>query len=178
MLRNLHLNTKRLSLCPVTLSDLANLVAIESDAEVMRYLNDGQPVPEEGLTDADFLTPRGQEPEVLTARDRTDGNFVGWFGLFDEGLEGGVRTAEVGYRLAREAWGKGYATEGVRALIGVAFTDLGFDKVRAETMAANHASRRVMEKAGMHYVKTFFPRRSQPIRGDELGEVVYEICRR
>ena len=145
---NFRLHTTRLSLRPVTPADRADLIALEADPEVMRYLNGGQPVPEAGLRDANFLTPRGDEPEVLAAHDRTSGTFIGWFALFDDGLIDGLRTAEIGYRLIRAAWGSGYATEGVLALVEAAFGTLGFDRVRAETMAVNQASRRVMEKAG------------------------------
>jgi RimJ/RimL family protein N-acetyltransferase len=170
-----RLNTTRLTLRPVTSADRADLIALESDAEVMRYLNGGQPVPEAGLPSADFLTPRGEEPEVLAAHHHASGAFIGWFALFDDGLVDGLRTAEIGYRLVRSAWGKGYATEGVRGLIEAAFDSLGFDRVRAETMAVNQASRRVMEKVGLHHVQTVFSKRDSLIPGAELGEVIYEI---
>ena len=140
----LHIQTRSLSLRPVALTDRADLVALEADAEVMRYLNGGLPVPESGLPDADFLAPRGGEPEVLAAHDRASGDFIGWFAVFDEGWVDGLRTAEIGYRLSRAAWGQGYATEGVQALIATAFDSLGFERVRAETMAVNQASRRVL----------------------------------
>jgi RimJ/RimL family protein N-acetyltransferase len=153
------------------------LIALEADAEVMRYLNGGQPVPVAGLADASFLTPRGNEPEVLSAHHRDSGMFIGWFALFDDGLVDGLRTAEVGYRLARKAWGEGYATEGVRALIETALGELGFERVRAETMAVNHASRRVLEKVGLVPIATIFPDCASAIPGAELGEVVYEICK-
>jgi RimJ/RimL family protein N-acetyltransferase len=178
MAPDFRLNTARLTLRPVTSAYRADLIALEADAEVMRYLNGGQPVPEAGLIDADFLTPRGEEPEVLAAHHRTCGAFIGWFALFDDGLVDGRRTAEIGYRLNRDAWGKGYATEGVRALIEAAFDRLGFDRVRAETMAVNQASRRVLEKAGLLHIETVFPKRAQPIPGAELGEVIYEIRKR
>lgn len=175
MQRAFHLNTARLTLRPVTPADRAELIALESDSEVMRYLNGGQPVPEAGLPDADFLTPRGEEPEVLVAHQRVSGSFVGWFALFDDGLVDGLRNAEIGYRLARSAWGKGYATEGVRALIEVAFDSLGIDRVNAETMTVNQASRRVLEKAGLHHIKTVFPTRALATVGAEQGDVIYEI---
>ena len=170
-----RLDTNRLTLRPVRSADRADLIALEADAEVMRYLNGGQPVPEAGLIDSDFLTPRGEEPEVLAAHCRASGDFIGWFALFDDGLVDGLRAAEIGYRLNRAAWGKGYATEGVCALIDVAFASLGFDRVRAETMAVNSASRRVLEKAGLRHIKTVFPIHVHPIPGSELGEVIYEI---
>ncbi len=175
MLANFHINTIHLTLRPVSPADRADLIALEADAEVMRYLNGGQTVPEAGLLDADFLTPRGEEPEVLVAHHSQSGAFVGWFALFDDGLVDGLRTAEIGYRLVRSAWGKGYATEGVRALIEAAFDALGFDRVRAETMAVNRASRRVLEKAGLRHSKTAFPDRTPPVPGAEQGDVIYEI---
>ena len=152
-------------------------MALEADPEVMRYLNGGQPVPEAGLPDADFLTPRGEEPEVMAAHHRASGAFIGWFALFDDGLVNGHRIAEVGYRLNRTAWGQGYATEGVRALVEAALGSLGFDSVRAETMAANSASRRVLEKAGLHHIQTVFPTPALPVPGAEHGDVIYEIRR-
>jgi RimJ/RimL family protein N-acetyltransferase len=170
-----RLNTTRLILRPVSPADRADLIALEADPEVMRFLNGGQPVPDAGLLDADFLTPRGGEPEVLVAQNRANGAFIGWFALFDDGLVDGLRTAEIGYRLLRAAWGSGYATEGVGTLIEAAFDCLGFDRVRAETMTVNQASRRVLEKAGLRHIETFFPTRAPAIPGAELGEVVYEI---
>jgi RimJ/RimL family protein N-acetyltransferase len=170
-----RLHTHRLSLRPVSPADRADLIALETDAEVMSYLNGGQPVPAAGLPDADFLTPRGTEPEVLAAHERTSGTFLGWFALFDDGIVEGLRTAEVGYRLSRASWGKGLATEGVRALIQTAFDSLGFERVLAETMAVNQASRRVLEKAGLRHVQMVFPYPSPAIPGVEQGEVIYEI---
>ena len=170
-----RLNTDRLTLRQVQPSDRADLVALEADPEVMRYLNGGRPVPDAGLPDADFLTPRGGEPEVLAGHRRVSGAFVGWFALFDEGLVDGLRSAEIGYRLIRSSWGSGYATEGVNALIKAAFESLGYARIRAETMAANTASRRVLEKAGLCQIDTFFPKRNLFIPGAELGEVIYEI---
>ena len=175
MLTNFRLTTAHLILRPVSPADRADLIALEADAEVMRYLNGGRPVPDAGLFDADFLTPRGEEPEVLAAHHQADGTFIGWFSLFDDGVVDGLRSAEIGYRLLRAAWGKGYATEGVQALIEAAFNTLGFDRVRAETMTVNQASRRVLEKAGLHPVKTVFPNCAPLIPGADQGEVIYEV---
>lgn len=143
----------------------------------MRFLNGGRPVPEAGLPDADFLTPRGTEPEVLVAHTRDSGRFIGWFALFDDGLIDGLRTAELGYRLRREAWGQGHGTEGAQALVTEALGRRGFDRVRAQTMAVNLGSRRVLEKAGFRHVDTVFPTHAHAIPGSEQGEVIYEVQR-
>ncbi len=168
------LSTPRLDLRPVVPADRDHLVALEADPEVMRFLNGGRPVPASGDPDADFLTPRGTEPEVLVAHRRDTGHFIGWFALFDDGLVDGLRTAELGYRLHRAAWGQGFATEGVAALAAQALEQLGFDRVRAQTMAVNTGSRRVLDKTGFHPVGTVFPAVLRPLPGSEAGEVVYE----
>jgi RimJ/RimL family protein N-acetyltransferase len=84
---------------------------------------------------------------------------------------------ELGYRLNRTAWGRGYATEGSRALIDKGFTDLGVERVTANTMAVNDRSRRVMEKSGLTFLRNFTGDWPDPIEGSERGEAEYEITR-
>lgn len=177
MFSNVRFHTARLAIRQVTPADRDDLLSLEASPEVMLYLNGGRPVPEEGLTDSDFLTPRGTEAEVLAAHEIATGRFVGWFGVFDDGVQKGLHTAELGYRLARWAWGQGFATEGAKALIAAAFGHWGFDCVRAQTMTVNLGSRRVLEKAGFHFVDTVFPNFPDPVPGQEHGEVIYEIRR-
>jgi len=177
MFSNVSFNTARLTIRQVTPADRDDLLSLEASPEVMLYLNGGRPVPEEGLTDSDFLTPRGTEAEVFAAHEIATGRFVGWFGLFDDGVQKGLHTAELGYRLARWAWGQGFATEGAKGLIAAAFGQWGFDCLRAQTMTVNLGSRRVLEKAGFHFVETVFPHFPDPIPGQEHGEVIYEIRR-
>jgi RimJ/RimL family protein N-acetyltransferase len=74
-------------------------------------------------------------------------------------------------------WGQGYASEGSRALVDKAFRELGVDRVYAETMAVNTASRRVMEKAGLRYLRTFHADWPDRIPGDEHGDVEYALTR-
>jgi RimJ/RimL family protein N-acetyltransferase len=118
--------------------------------------------------------------DILLTTDRMllrrfTGEFLGWFRLSQRATA--TDEAEVGYRLRRAWWGQGYATEGWRALIDAAFTDLGLRRVYAETMAVNLASRRVMEKSGMRHVRTFHLHFDDPIPGTEHGEVEYELRR-
>lgn len=58
--------------------------------------------------------------------------------------------ADLGFILARDAWGYGYATEAARTLVRTAFEQLGASRVFATCDVANHASARVLEKAGLH----------------------------
>lgn len=73
--------------------------------------------------------------------------------------------------------GSGYATEGARALVGKAFTELGTERVTANTMAVNTGSRRVMEKAGLTFVRTYFEDWPEAIEGSEQGDVEYALTR-
>jgi [ribosomal protein S5]-alanine N-acetyltransferase len=60
------------------------------------------------------------------------------------------RTA-VGYRLGKQYWGKGYATEALRAVIAYLFEQTTVNRIYASTWAENTASARVLEKAGMRF---------------------------
>ena len=166
--------TARLSLALVREADQENLIALERDSEVMRFLNGGRPISDDDAGEgADYLKPRGSEDDVWAAVETLSGAFVGWFSL--RRLRSGV--AELGFRLRRDAWGHGYATEGAVALVGKGFAEAGLERIIASTMAVNHGSRRVMEKAGLAHVRTAFPRWSAPLPGTEMGEVEYEITR-
>jgi ribosomal-protein-alanine N-acetyltransferase len=63
--------------------------------------------------------------------------------------EAGARAGDVGYEIAPVQWGRGYATEAARAIVGFGFEALGLQWIEAETVSKNAASRRVMEKLGM-----------------------------
>jgi RimJ/RimL family protein N-acetyltransferase len=60
---------------------------------------------------------------------------------------------EIGWRLSPMHWGKGLATEGARGVIQYAFAALQLQEIVAITVPANHRSRRVMEKIGMHHLR-------------------------
>jgi ribosomal-protein-alanine N-acetyltransferase len=83
------------------------------------------------------------------------GRFIGRAGIRHVELEGGAREVELAYALMPEFWGKGLATEVSRALVKIAFDDVGLDELVAFTLVDNRASRRVMEKIGMTYERDF-----------------------
>jgi len=142
-----------------TEDDVGNLFDLDSDPEVMRFLTGGSPTPRT-VIEADIL------PRFLRYHERfpgfgfwaaiakATGEFLGWFSLRPLG-EADLAEASLGFRLRQAAWGQGYATEGVRALICLAVADLGVQRLVATTYQDNLASRRVMEKAGMTLSRTF-----------------------
>ena len=79
------------------------------------------------------------------------GAFVGFVGLWPAGFDPfrTEETIEIGWRLAREAWGRGYASEAAREVLRHAFDALGLGQVVSFTAATNTRSRAVMERIGM-----------------------------
>ncbi|MEM7274671.1 MAG: GNAT family N-acetyltransferase [Actinomycetota bacterium] len=170
--------TDRLWLRPIQRDDLELLVDLDGDPAVMRYLTGGRAstaaeVEAEIERSADhrrlgFLRDDAAEAGqgVETAK-----RFVGWFGLRPGP---GSSDRELGYRCRRSMWGQGLATEGARAVIEAGFANPAVNRIWAQTMAVNQASRRVMERCGLRYVKTFHVDWDEPITGAEHGEVLYE----
>jgi 4a-hydroxytetrahydrobiopterin dehydratase len=97
---------------------------------------------------------------------KADGAVVGEIGA---GLDG--PTAQVGYTVVEPSWGQGYATEALGALLARLLADPEVERVVAETLAGHGASRRVMEKAGMHLQGT----RAGEVDGEQAELVVYEL---
>jgi RimJ/RimL family protein N-acetyltransferase len=175
------LETRRMVLRRFTMADADDLFDLDGDPEVMHFLTGGRPTPREEIEN-DVLPAflryyeRGDRYGFWAAVEKFTGEFLGWF-HFRPREDGDPDEAELGYRLRRSAWGKGYATEGSRALIRKGFTELGVRRVVAETMVVNAASRRVMEKAGLAYVRTFHQPWPYAIEGSEHGDVEYALLR-
>ena len=177
----IFLETDRLVLRRFIESDVDNLLDLDGDPEVMRFITGGKPTPRDVIRNETlprFLHSyeRFEGFGVWAAIERSTGEFVGWFEFYPW-KDVGPDEVELGYRLRRSAWGKGYATEGSRALIRKGFTELGVQRVVAETMTVNAASRRVMEKAGLTYVRTFHQEWPERIEGDEHGDVEYALTK-
>lgn len=175
---DVYLKTERLVLRKFTAGDVDLLAELDSDPEVMRHLT-GQPTPREEIEQKalpGILVAYGRHPGLGTfaAHERASGRFIGWFGLHPTN---DAKAVDVGYRLNREAWGRGYATEGTKALIAKAFTELGMDRVVADTMAVNTRSRQVMMRSGLRFVRVFHVHFDDPLPGTEYGEVEYALDR-
>jgi len=175
------LETPRLVLRQFTMADVDNLVSLDADPDVMHFITGGLPTTREEIETEvlpEFLAYYQQYPGYgfWAAIEKPAGEFLGWF-HFRPREDDRPDEAELGYRLRKSAWGKGYATEGSRALIRKGFTEFGVRRVVAETMAVHLASRRVMEKAGLTLVRNFHEPWPYPIEGDEFGEVEYALSK-
>jgi RimJ/RimL family protein N-acetyltransferase len=184
--------TERLALHRFTSADAADLLTLDGDPLVMRFLTGTTRSPaqirDEVLPQLAGCHLRFPGFGYWAARTRAGGEFIGWFGLRPvtptgdamvhwPDARGPAGVASLGYRLRRGAWGQGYATEGARALVRWAFTGLGAREVVATTMAVNTGSRRVMEKAGLRYARTVQLDWAEPLDGNEHGDVEYRLLR-
>ncbi|MFF6999020.1 GNAT family N-acetyltransferase [Streptomyces sp. NPDC008313] len=178
-----YLETERLILRRFTLDDADLLIELDSDAAVMRYLSGGAPTAPKVVRErqlpsivAAYEKWRG-DLGLFAAHEKEGGVFIGWFCLRPE-PQGPLDEAELGYRLRQAAWGKGYATEGSRALLAKGFTELGVRVVWAETMTVNRGSRNIMEKLRMTLTDSIpTPPDMAMVEGAEHGGVRYEITK-
>ena len=146
-----ELRTERLLLRQWRDDDLEPFAALNGDAETMRYF----PAP---LTraESDGLARRAREQieaegwGLWAVEVEGGAPFVGFVGLGRPSFEAHFTPAvEVGWSLAREHWGHGYATEAGRAALRYGFDELGLAEIVSITSRLNEPSRRVMERLGM-----------------------------
>lgn len=175
----MDLETARLRLRPVTMTDVDALVDLDSDPAVMRFVSGGHATPREVVED--WVLPRAEAERranrtgMWAAIDRGPAGFLGWFALRCP-RHSNRSELELTYRLRRAAWGRGLATEAARALMVMSFDDLAAERVFASTMAANLPSRRVMEKIGMR-ISAVRMEGAEAHAGARAGEVEYELLR-
>jgi ribosomal-protein-alanine N-acetyltransferase len=144
------IETERLRLRPLTDDDLDPLHReLYSDPEVTW---DGSTFTRDEAREGLDAKRRHLEEHgfgMLAVTDKRTGEFLGWGGL--QHMEGGP-DIELGYYLARKAWGRGYATELSRAWLEFGFSRLGLRRVVAVVRPGNEASRRVLAKVGFTFV--------------------------
>ncbi len=144
--------TNRLTLRGFEYGDIDRLAEILGDPLVMRYMPGSRPWPREAA--------ERELGRIIDHWDRHrygrwavvhgDGRMIGWCGI--EFLKE-LGETEVAYLLDKDYWNKGYATEAARFSLGFGFEEVGLDRIIALAFPENLASRRVMEKIGMVYVR-------------------------
>ncbi len=151
MLPTFH--TPRLILRPRTMADFDACYAMDREPEMTRYIKG--PWHDEAAHRA-FLKDRIERdwPAGLgywTMFSGETGDFLGWTLLIP--LDGVGPDVEIGWRLPRAAWGKGYATEAAKPILAHAFESAGVARVIAEIDPRNAPSRNVAEKIGMRWTR-------------------------
>ena len=173
------LRTARLLLRPWRDNDRAPFAALNADPKVMEHFPRTS-TREETDVWVDRIVARMERQgfglwavEVAGVAD-----FIGFIGLNPADAVLGRPVLEIGWRLAAEHWGRGYATEGARASLAHAFDVLGKDEVVSFTTTANQRSRRVMEKLGLvHRPEDDFDHPGVPPTWPGRRHVLYRITR-
>ena len=145
--------TKRLVLRQWRQKDLEAFAKLNADPRVMEYFP-GLKTREESDASVKIVSDHIQRHGwgFWAASLLETGEFIGFIGLQPVPFQAAFTPAvEIGWRLAFDSWGKGYATEGAKAALAYGFETLNLDEIVSFTTVENMRSRRVMERIGMHH---------------------------
>lgn len=174
-------NSERLSFRLLDITDESLFLDLDSDPEVMKFINGGKPTTKQEFHDV--YVPRQQ-----AFRNPAQGwgfwgvtikgsdTFLGWIlvrpmNFFSDNKD--LNDIEVGWRFKQQVWGKGYATEAAQAVISSLRKQLGYNKFTAIAVADNTGSINIMKKLGMTLIK-------EDIHKDPLGDqvsVFYQLAK-
>ena len=146
-----ELQTERLLLRRWRSHDRAPFAALNADPEVMRHFPAALTRSESDAI-ADLLEGLIEREGwgLWALEEQATGCFLGFTGLARPGFEAPFMPAvEIGWRLARDAWGQGFASEAARAAAAFAFEQLNLAELVSFTVPANERSRAVMRRLGM-----------------------------
>nr|DAV53409.1 MAG TPA: acetyltransferase [Caudoviricetes sp.] len=148
------------------LSDATDLAAALSNKKIQDNLRDGLPYPYTEQDGTDYISAMlsADENEIFAFAITVDEKLVGSIGIFRQGNIH-RQTAELGYYIAEEYWGRGIMTEAVRQICVYVFEKSDIIRIYAEPFAYNAASCRVLEKAGFQYEGTL---RSNAVKNGEV----------
>ena len=151
-----QIDTSRLTLRPMQMTDLARIVCLANDLRVSGNLS-RMPHPYRQEDGEEWLKKQpelwaGQENYVFAIEHKIDG-FMGAMGLhwMDRMTLDGSLAWELGYWLGVPYWGQGFATESGKACLDYGFNELKLDRIIAKAMPDNRASLKVMIKIGMKH---------------------------
>ncbi len=146
------LSTKRLFLRRLLKTDYRDMYEYASDNEVTRYLTwDVHPDPHYTMRYLSYIIPKYRTGEFhdWAVILKESGKMIGTCGFTSFSYT--HNSAEIGYVLNRDYWGRGLICEAIRAVMRVGFMELNLHRIEAKYMINNAKSRRVMEKCGMSF---------------------------
>jgi RimJ/RimL family protein N-acetyltransferase len=163
-------STARLILRRPEEPDIEPLMAMDADPEVMRYIGTGAvraPDPEAAVQSVARWRKQWDEHGygLCSVIIRETGDYAGWVTLASPVFLPEILPAvEIGWRMPREHWGHGYATEAARELLRFGFTGAGLDRIVSIRDIDNLRSGRVMDKLGLRYeLRTTVPATGQVV---------------
>jgi len=157
-----HIETERLILRELRITDLEGMFELDSDPEVHKYLGN-KPVKNRTASEKILENVLNQYKERGIGRwaviNKSTNEFMGWSGLrlnTEYNMNGFTKYYDVGYRLIKRFWGHGYATESSKTAIDYAFNVLKLEVLYGITELGNQASHNVLLKIGLKYIEDFY----------------------
>lgn len=158
---NLVIETERLLLRPLELSDAEAMFDMDKNPEVHKYLwqTPTQTI-DETIKIIEYVNRQYTENNIgrFATILRETGEFIGWTGIKfvnDHVENGNTNFYDYGYRLNEKFWNKGYATEASIAWLDYGFKEMKIDKMNAYTHSENGASNHVLQKVGMKFMEDY-----------------------
>ena len=153
--------TDRLILRELVSADAGGMFELDADPEVHRFLgNHTVHLLSESAAAIEAIRQQYTDNGIgrWAVLEKTTDSFIGWGGLklIKEPVNKHVNYYDMGYRLIKRYWGKGYASEIAAVTLTYGFEELNLNEICAMVHIDNGASRHVLEKAGLHFVNKFY----------------------
>ncbi len=150
----IHIETERLLMRDLMDEDVHGMFAMDSDAEVHKYLGN-KPIATIAEAQKYIDSIKQQYIENGIGRwavvEKESGNFIGWSGfkLIADAIGGRSHFYDLGYRFLKKYWGKGYATEAAIASLNHGFTKLDYKEICGMAEVEHTASNAILQKIGL-----------------------------
>jgi len=154
------IETKRLILRELDMTDDAGMFELDSDAEVHKYLgNNPVKTIEESRQIIAMIQQQYKDHGIgrWAMIEKSSNDFIGWAGLkfITEPINNHIHYYDLGYRLIKRYWGKGFATEAAQASLDYGFTVLNQDSISGIAVVEHAASIHVLQKVGLATIENF-----------------------
>jgi RimJ/RimL family protein N-acetyltransferase len=167
-----ELTSQRTKLRRLRPNDLAHMIALETDADVMKFTPSRFPLTHERIEERlrGMIEKEAERAPlgIWVAELKDTGEFVGWFMLIKTELE----FPELGFMTVRKQWGKGLTTEVAKAVMSYGLNDLGYSGISAATDPGHTVSIAVLKKLGFSHVRT--EPHFDKVLGRETGKSIFE----
>ncbi len=156
---NIRIETKRLLIRPIEDHDVQGIFELDSDPAVHEFLGKK---PIHTLAEAEGIVAYIKNQYIThgigrwAVIDKASGDFIGWSGLkYETVLRAGMPYYDLGYRLKKNYWGQGIATETALLSLDYGFQTLNLQEIGGVAAIDNIASNTVLQKVGLQYKETF-----------------------
>lgn len=154
------IKTERLFLREIDSHDIDDLFEMDSDPEVHKYIENNPVKSKDQIVEViEILKEQYKKNGIArwAVVDKQSGECIGWAGLkyFSEPLNNHSDFYELGYRLKKKHWGKGYVTEAATSIVKYGFENLGLDFIYATAHTENDGSINVLKKLGFKFTEVF-----------------------